>query len=368
MLKTIFNSLKSKQDVEKYLMHYIILTCFPKMWARIDHRRSVFYSKVLGSIQPEGSGFIISEAPETSKNEGFTQHHPVAFALFDDAATRKETNVDDLDFLSVLVGHKDFPEEKFPQLYETYTKMGQQKELCLYNKKTCGEFCLAVDLVLKGFRNSLGHLQAFRLALVEGRPAKKLSSQEYLEVNQYGFMLHMLSRGAALRMYLQNVNPLLREFCQPAPKRIYRFKEKSTNPSTNPFDKEVESEELQAEREELEAEGEELEAELEADNKDFEFLAEPEDGSHAWQICLRWIKLLVSYFSATSMLIDHLHVKEFPEITVRLLRNSPGEKTLMPWEALLRNPKYFLPRDRSNNEIISILQQAISSKPYNLGI
>jgi hypothetical protein len=77
------------------------------------------------------------------------------------------------------------------------------------------------------------------------------------------------------------------------------------------------------------------------------------------------------------MLMSHIPEKQFPEITVHLLRNSPDDNDLIPWKTLLEDPKYFPPqtldynpatgRDRPNEEIISMLQRAISSKPYDHG-
>jgi len=300
---------------------------------------------------------------------GTSPSEPVVFAPSSEPATRKWKNLDDLKFLKVFVGHIDFPKDKFPVLHKRYTKMIQQEGLCLlYDEETCQEFCLAVNLVISGFRERLSELDSHRTALKKG--SAKLRLQVYHEINQYGYMLYMLSRGAALRMYLQNVNPLLSDFHRPAPKRVYLFKEKSTDA----FDEGVGEEELEVEMEEL---GAELEDVLETDNKDFEFPAEPDEeftekDPHAWQLCLRWIKLLISYFGAASMLIRHLPVKHFPKINVQLLRNSPGNVNLLPWETLLKDPRYFPlqtrdNRDRPNEEIISIIERAISFKPYDHG-
>jgi hypothetical protein len=345
-------------------MHYLVVTCFPKMWARIDHPRSAFYTEVLGSIQPRGSGFIKSEVPLASLETSNTSPGPV---VFNEPAKK---NAEDLQFLKVLVSRRDFGEDEFPVLHKRYTETNQQLDVCLYDEETCQEFCSVVNLVLKGFRESLSVFASYRLALIEKKEnPKKPHKDAYFDVYQYGYMLHMLCRGAALPMYLKNVNPLLSDFHRPAPKRVYLFKEKSANKLV-----EIEREEPEAEKEEL---GVELEDGLEADNKDFEFSAEPEEesaekGPHAWQICLRWIKLLVSYFSAASMLINHLSIQQFPIINVHLLRNSPGDNTLLSWKTLLKDPSYFPsrtldPRDRTNEEIISMLEQAISFKPSHHG-
>jgi hypothetical protein len=339
------------------------------MCARIDNRRSLFYIEVLRRIQPRGSGFIILKEPlapsETSNNNGFTQPEPVSLAPSNEPATR---NNHDLDFLKELVRHNDFPPVKFPALHERLRKMGQQEGLSVYDKETCGEFCSVVNLALQGFREKLLVLRSYRPTSDNGSYTTKQASQVPYKVNQYGRLLHKLSRTAALRTYLQHINPLLSDFSRPAPKRVYWFK----NKSADALDSEVEAEELEAE----------LEAGLETDNKDFEFPTEPEEeftkkDAHAWQICLRWIKLLVSHFSAATMLAEHLSKEEFPPISVRLLQNSPGSDRLIPWKILLKDRKYF-PRltddhnlgmgpSRSNEEIISILEAAISSNPYDHG-
>jgi hypothetical protein len=369
MLQKIFNTFKSSKELQGPLFHYIIVTCFPKMCARIRHRRSLFYIEVLRRIQPRGSGFVISKEPlapsETSNNDGFTQPQPVSFAPSNEPATR---NNHDLDFLKELVGHDDFPSAKFPTLHERFKKMKQQKELFLYDKETCGEFCSVVNLVLQGFREKLLVLRSYRPTSDNGSYTTKQASKAPNQVNRYGHLLHKLSRCAALRMYLRHVNPLLSDFSVTAPKRVYLFKEKCADT----LDREAEAEELEAE----------LEAGLETDNKDFEFPTEPEEeftrkDALAWQIYLRWIKLLVSHFSAATMLTEHLSKQGFPVITVNLLETSPGSNRLIPWKTLLKNRKYF-PRltddyspgmgpSRSNEEIISILEAAISSKPYDHG-
>lgn len=369
MLQRIFNTFKTSETLQPPLFHYIIVTCFPKMCARVDHRRSLFYIEVLRRIKPRGSNFVISKEPlatsETSNNDGFTQLEAVPFALSNEFATK---NNHDLEFLKSLVKQKDFSSIEFPALHKRFSEMENQRELPLYDRETCGEFCSAVNLVLQGFRETLSVLRSYRPTSDNGHYAEKQDSAAPYHVNRYGRLLHKLSRSAALRMYLQHVNPLLSDFSLPPPKRVHWFKEKSADA----LDREVEADELEAE----------LEVGLETDNKDFEFPTEPEEefarkDTLAWQICLRWIKLLVSHFSAAIMLSEHLAKQEFPQISVRLLQNSPGSNRLIPWKTLLKDRKYFplltddynpgMGPSRSNEEIISLLETAISSDPYHHG-
>jgi hypothetical protein len=362
MLEKIFNTFKSKEELQRPLVRYVIVTCFPKMWARIKHSRSLFYSEVLGSIQSRGSSFITSKQPlaplETSNNEGFTQPKPVDFAPSKEPATGM--NRDDIDFLKTLVKHEDFPKIKFPALHERLRM--QNQKLRLYDEETCWEFCLAVNLVLKGFREGLDELVSHRGTL-DKRPPKKTESEASIDASRYGYMLYLLSKSAALRMYLQNVDPLLSDFHQPPPKRVYWFKEKPTDV----LDEDEEREE-----------GVELDAGLGTDNEDFVFPTEPDErftgkDAPAWQICLRWIKLLASHFRALNILVGH--ITYFPDISVRLLQNSPGQDTLLRWDTLLKNPKYFPEHTlslghshrRRNEEIISFLKSVISCQPYKLG-
>ncbi|KDR83466.1 hypothetical protein GALMADRAFT_219293 [Galerina marginata CBS 339.88] len=363
MLQTIFRTCRTKEVVFGPLMHYIIMTCFPKMWAHINHYKSLFYTGVLGSIRPQGTTFIKPKAPlGTSNNEEKAQFDTVAFALSTKRATKIE-NKHDREFLATFLIVR--PSNTYSTLRKHSVKMGKDQSLCLYNENTCEEFCSSVDYVLKGFRENLSKFNAYKSAL--SNPVKsKVAMYMPKDVDQYGHMLHKLTRGAALRMYLENVNALLSDFHHPPPpKRVFLFKSST------------EAARLEAL---LDAEIDiELQSGREADYWSFD-PPKPEDTTAplAWQVCLRWIKLLVSYFSAASMLVSHICKPEFPPINVRLLRNSPGETSLLPWKDLLKNPKYFplesakgyepetLP-DRSNTNIVETINQAILCNPYKHG-
>lgn len=171
------------------------------------------------------------------------------------------------------------------------------------------------------------------------QPHKTSESPAFLEASRYGYMLFLLSKSAALPMYLG--------FCQPPPKRVHWFKEKPIKA----LDEDEEREE-----------GVELGNRPENDNKDFEFSTKPDEGKDTpvWQICLRWIKLLAMHFNAVSLLIGH--IMQFPKISVHFLKNSPGQDSLLRWDTLLQNLKYFPEQTPGHNN--PHRNEHIINKPY----
>ncbi|KDR79199.1 hypothetical protein GALMADRAFT_137084 [Galerina marginata CBS 339.88] len=356
MLQKMFNTWHTKEEIQMArLMNYIIITCFPKMWARIKHPRSTLYIDALGSIHVQG--LVFARPREMSNSQGTALYEMTIPFLLPPARAKPSENEDDRSF---LVNFLKFASDKYPRLREQRAKMKQDPDISLYTEETCEEFCSAVNMLLKEYRENLSKFDQYRSMLAENpNNERDLPLYSCAKVDRLGYMLHMLSRGAALRMYLENVNSLLFDFHQPPPRRLYLFKQPS----------DVDAEAM------LNAE---IEAEIaEAASRNIDSRSASEESTTvplAWQICLEWIKLLVSYFSAASTLISHMSLSEFPPISVHLLRTSPGDDSLLTWKELLENPKYFprqspkgftpMGNDRSNDNIIETIELAIASNPY----
>ncbi|KDR76299.1 hypothetical protein GALMADRAFT_247620 [Galerina marginata CBS 339.88] len=352
MLQKMFNTWHTKEEILRRLMKYTIITCFPKMWAHINHPRSILYNNVLESIQIR-PGHIFARSLGMSNRQGTAPSEMTVPFLLSPTPAKPAENKEDRHFLDAFL--KVFKDE-YPKLREQHAKMTQDNSwIGLYTEETCEEFCSSVNIILKGYRGHLSKLVEHRLMLVK-TPEKQMDPPTYSVkmLHRLGYMLYILSRGAALRMYLENINPLLFDFHQPPPRGVYLFKPPSgVDPETM------------------------LNAKIEVEIADG-LEAESTTAPLAWQICLRWIKLLISYFSAASMLVGHMSVPEFPPVSVRLLRNSPGNNTLLFWKDLLENPKYF-PQlsakdytpargiDCPNDNIIDTIELAIASNPYRHG-
>jgi len=163
-------------------------------------------------------------------------------------------------------------------------------------------------------------------------------------------------------MHLENINQSLASLLQPAPRRTRRRSFKAG--SDGGLDAAV----LDAD---ADAEGSKVdEGNFEVDEESEESAAEHQI---PWLICLRWLKLLTAQFDAANNLVGRIAVPDFPTISAKILRNTPGARSLMAWKELFNNPKYFpqksvmAGRDRDNANIISSLERAISGRPCELG-
>jgi hypothetical protein len=286
----------------------------------------------------------------------------VVFTESKEVPTARETKSDKV-FLGLFVNTRGkWPENIFPHLHNLANNhQGQDGSFRLYNKSTYQEFHRVVISVIHNFQLKLSELNSYYR---EGSCIIKDAKELISKVIWYGHLLQKLCAGAALRMYLESINESLSDLLyQPAPRRRFSFKEVSRSG----LDTAVEVADAE---------------ELEADDGDFEVAQDSEESAvehlRASQICLRWLKLLIAQFDAANILMRHINLPSFPDISIKILRNPPGRRSLMPWKVLLSNPKYFpkqptrdqVPdtgRDRDNANIISSLERAISSNPYELG-
>lgn len=344
MLLRIFNTWKTPDDLNPRLMPYVTMTCFPKMLGRINHPRSQFYFKVFRDVKISSISFSGSKEP---------------------TATALETQLD-MEFLDLFAKtHGRWPRGSFPYLHKlAMNKNGLSFQL--YNKDTCREFHVVVKSIIESFQDGLSRLNSFREALRGNRddntPILYNITELLSKVNWYGHLLRRLCAGAALRAHLENINESLAYLLQPAPKRKRSFKAGSDGG----LDAAVLDADADADAEDSEVD----EGNFDADEESEESTAEHQV---PWLICLKWLKLLTAHFDAANNLVGRIAVPDFPTISAKILRNTPGARSLMPWKELLNNPKYFpkksvmAGRDRDNASIISSLEWAISGRPYELG-
>ena len=212
--------------------------------------------------------------------------------------------------------------------------------------------------IIETFQDALSSLN--REALLGNRGDNMPILKSIKQVNWYGQLLRRLCGGAALRTHLENINQFLADLLQPAPRRRRLFKAASDgglDVAVLDADEDVEDPEVDEGNFEVDSEYEESTAEHQI----------------PWLICHRWLKLLIAQFDAANNLVGHIALPDFPTISAKILRNPPGTRSLMEWKELLNNPKYFprksvmAGRDRSNVNIISSLERAISGQPYKLG-
>jgi hypothetical protein len=353
MLLRIFNTWKTWNDLNPLLMPYVTMTCFPKMLGRINHPRSQLYLKVFCDVHLDGISFSRFKEP---------------------TATVLETQNDQAFLVLFMNTHGKWPQGQFPCLHKLATSEPEiGRSFQLYNEATCREFHVVVQSIIHSFQDELLWLNSYREKLRgnnrgDNTPIldKSKITELPLRVNWYGHLLRRLCAGAALRTHLENINESLANLLQPAPKRRRSFKAGSDGGgelNVVAYDPDADAD---AEDSEVD------EGNFEVDEESMESAAEHHD-QVPWVICLRWLKLLIAQFDAANNLVARIAVPNFPTISAKILRNTSGARSLMPWKDLLNNPNYFptksvvAGRDRDNANIISSLERAISGRPYELG-
>jgi len=320
----------SSSDGSARLLRYVVATCYPKMIRRLNHKTlSLPFIKALEQIQT------------------FTFHESKL-----DQEQKEETKSDIL-FLTNFLPHAapalsiEIP--KIKEKIEVLMGTEDRSAFRLYTQDTCAEFHQLLMVLLLRFQSSLEALAKCRQGLKVPTPSPQTTKDAVERVFIYGFMLHKLTKGAALPMHLKSIAPLLRSF---------NLGDKITMPTPAPDEEQEEPDkELKAVQPFVRVDG--IETPL-------------------WQSYLDWLRLMVAHFDAADILLKYVTGQNFGHhtISIQVLVAPPVDERLLPWRELLANPRFFpttttatsSQADITNAQILQFLDEGFRYSSYVKGI
>jgi hypothetical protein len=277
-------------DKLKTFQNYIIAVSFPKMIFRIYNRRiSTPYFACFKKME--------------SMTFDFTEHN---------ATTRSSDKL----FLDVLPSLSKLADISNLLQAKKAKDAGTPSEI--YNKDTYMEFHGLLFKLLDGFHKELKLLDTFQTEMANSRLT--VSDLEFVKkrlqtVRIMGRSLRAMVSGAAIEKYLQNIAHLL----------------------------EVDNGESWTEKTEEDAD---FEAPMEEDTDEYDAF-KPYSMHHdqvllPWQSYKDWLRLTVTYFEASQILIDHVsNYSTDTDIDIKILAPSLPTDKMLPWMELLRHKTYF---------------------------
>jgi len=318
------NKKEPKRDpavLSKRLQLHVIATCFPKMLRRFKQPASRLFIESLESVK--AWEFDEDKRGQPSKKEIGNDREFVADYLLPTEWRALVGEIPNLINQAKLVGDKTKTVER------------------LYTQETCMEFHKVLIYVIKDFMNSLNALQGAKPnALTRGTEDFK---KKVLRAAVSGYMLQKLTKGAAIKMHLNTIAPLLKSWndCH-----------SQTSMST------------QGPIENSEERDEDIEAVCESVKK----------GDSLATSYLDWLRLLVTHFDAISVLVGYVTGPEFncEAISIEIVVAPRVEPILLPWRTLFSDATLFpittpldfpLTGTTTNAAILKFLNQALETLP-----
>jgi len=286
------------------LLSYVIGTCYPKIAHRLTHKTlSQPYVWSLNQVNTVdvNNSFNVNKFNLDNPSRGRTLARAQSDRLF---LTRF--------FLAAPLEVQN----KFPTLLKQ-AEMLSNKDFQLYTKDTCAEFHGLLILLLERFEKCLKKLGEMRGDKEVPTPCSKEFKESVELVMSCGYALQRLARGAALRMHLQTIAPLLIHSHLPSQKAM---------PMPAP------------------GEAEEQE-EFDADLKAVQPFVKVNGGVQIplWESYIDWLRLIMVHFDAVEILDHYFTGKDWPGkvISIHILAAPPVGKRLLPWRELLDDSTLF---------------------------
>jgi len=275
------------------LQCHVIATCCPKIARRLRLSASDFFINSLESVKDW-------EFDEDQRSE------PSAKEIANDAEVAALL----LEESSVV---------NFPNLLEQAKLIENQIDKRLYTKETCLEFHIMLLSRIDDFKQSLFSVESFKRTAnppTEGPPDFQ---EAVLQAAMSGSMLQQLTKGAALKMHLKTIAPLL--------------KRNDRTPLSMPFGLYAKPNKQQGPAKIPEERDEEIEVVCESVKK----------GNSLAVDYLDWLKLLVTHFDAISILVNYVTGPEFKHdgISIEIVVPPPLVQGILPWQSLLSDSTLF---------------------------
>lgn len=289
------------------LLGYVVATCFPKIFHRLNHRLSKPYFATLKQVK---IGELVEVPSHDFESESISQS--------------QQTN-DKLLLASLLL--LDLSVD-FPALTEQATRAEAGKPYVLYTKNTCWEFHQLLVKLLESFKEAVEGLSTSR-----GKPAKREAGspgfQEHLKkAISYGYALLRLAQGSAISKHLKNLSPSLTDHRRQGREIPTMAKEDS----------------------------EAMDSTMTDDDQDMDLLhIQPDDQPQSvWKSYLEWLMLILAYFNAVEILVQFVGSPHHDalSISIKILISPRVGQDKLKWKELLKNPKYFPDGPEMNNEAI----------------
>ena len=280
------------------LLRYVIATCYRKMTRRLKHKTlSQPYIRSLRQVNT------------VDVNDSFNVD------IFKLDKPSSERNEHDWLFLTkfFLTTPPEF-QNKFPTLLKQ-GKMEFNKDYQLYTKDTCAEFHGLLILLLVRFEECLEKLGETRGDKEVSTPCSKEFKKSVELVMTCGYALQRLAHGAALRMHLKTIAPLLMHSKFP-----------SLQEMTMPAPGETEGQE-----------DEDLKAVQPFVNVNSIVQ------THLWKSYIEWLGLIMVHFDAVEILVRYVTGQDWPakDISIHILVPPPVGSRLLSWRELLDDSTLF---------------------------
>jgi hypothetical protein len=320
--------LGDKQDayprnfVFDHLIRYVIATCHPKMRGRLNH--AALSQPYLNSLKK------------------INKFHFYDLPRHWEPPLGKEINNDRLFLASVhdvALNHDPSFIKVFPKITHQAKLASEDKPFQFYSRDTCQEFHDMLLFFLQCFQTSLNDLWSSRSTT--DVPEGSAAFESHLgHVKFYGYVLHKLSRGSALQIHLQVIEPLL--------ERHHANMRPTTGKEEN-------------DDEELEA----VQPFVTTGKSEYENVMVT-----LWKSYRDWLRLVTVHFDAVDILARYFTSPRFtpklPDIiSLKILVIPRVDTTLLPWKTLLTSSDHF-PTDQNggtNDEILQFLSDALSVNP-----
>ena len=293
------------------LIHHVIANCFPKIGRRLTQPASVLFIDSLKSMTAWD---------------------------FDEAKRGKPTPANiqnDLEFVVnyLLTPKEDALDGKIPNLIKQAELVRDKKEEWLYTKETCIEFHAVLVSLINDFTASLVALQHIDH---KGKPTKGNKEFRFHVARTIvsGYMLQRLAKGAALKMHLDNISPLLKR---------YHFQTSMSTQQPEECDEDIEA-----------------------------VRASVRKGEPLATAYLDWFRLLVVHFDAVDILAAYVAGKSFPfkDISISIMVPPHLTQELLPWRDLFVESTLPTPADTipdvpkaTNDDILLFLNEALQTLP-----
>jgi hypothetical protein len=317
----ILTKLLSMKPFQFYnLMKYIVATCCRKMIHRFTHPVSKMYIESLKSVGdiPLNESLLERSIPDADAAEKSHDEHFLC-GLY-------------------ILWKKNLIKFPIPALVKQAERAMNRQDFRVYSAETYLEFHRLILALLELYREAL---QVLSTSPAKLKGTSERPFEEWLRAAVFcGLALHNLTRGAALRIHLKNIEDRLH-----------------FNPDVDTKSRSVPNE----------REDEGREAEDKGREEDLEAVDPSVHGVDLCEFYWKWFRLLLVHFQAAEILTRYVSEPRFQSgtpISIRILSPPQADDKLLPWQELFADEKFLPPTsvrlgntETSNAEILNILTE-----------
>jgi hypothetical protein len=295
---------KDPGSISARLLRYVIATCHLKMARWLKHKTlSQPYIRSLNQVNTVdvNNSFNVNKVKLDKPSPQRIQHDRLFLTKF---------------FLTTPLEFQN----KFPTLLKQ-AEMESNKDFQLYTKDTCAEFHELLILLLARFGECLEQLGKTRGDKKDSTPCSAEFKKSVELVMMCGYALQRLAHGAALRMHLKTIAPLLMHS---------KFPSLQEMPMPAPGEAEEQDEDLKAVQPFVNVNG--------------------VVQTRLWKSFIEWLGLIMVHFDAVEILVHYFTGQDLPEkdISIHILVPPRVDKCLLSWRELLNDSTLFPTKTKWN--------------------